>query len=333
MNYINKLAAGVFLASLTAVSTVQAERIVLTNDDGLTSNIKALYTALKAAGHDVVVSIPCYGQSGMGAAVNYLRPVTPLTQPCLNNAAPAGAPGVGPVTKTEDGFDYSDFHYVSGTPVMATMRGMDVLAQARWGAAPDLVLSGPNEGQNVGSIVNGSGTVSNTQFAAAQGIPAIALSAGQNTTGVKDAAGNYSDNPLSAVIAQLSVRLVEELKAKAGTGPLLPDRSALNINFPDNATLDSKWAFARHGTYDKYSIKFVDDLSKDPVAQAYGLGGVPYPGVTISFNTEEPTKQQNHDESVVIDKGKIAITTMQVGFDANPIQQLITSLKLRGLNK
>jgi broad specificity polyphosphatase/5'/3'-nucleotidase SurE len=41
----------------------------LVNDDGLTSNIKATYDALKAAGHDVIVSVPCTGQSGRGAAI------------------------------------------------------------------------------------------------------------------------------------------------------------------------------------------------------------------------------------------------------------------------
>ncbi len=35
-------------------------------DDGLTSNVKALYEALKADGHDVIVSVPCTNQSGDG---------------------------------------------------------------------------------------------------------------------------------------------------------------------------------------------------------------------------------------------------------------------------
>ena len=43
--------------------------ILVTNDDGLTSNTKALYETLKAAGHDVIVSVPCTGQSGRGAGI------------------------------------------------------------------------------------------------------------------------------------------------------------------------------------------------------------------------------------------------------------------------
>jgi len=69
-------------ASLAAISLpTSALNIVMSNDDGLTSNIKALYKALKTAGHDVVVSIPCQGQSGMGAAIIFLEPLTPLPKP------------------------------------------------------------------------------------------------------------------------------------------------------------------------------------------------------------------------------------------------------------
>ncbi|MGY8790760.1 MAG: 5'/3'-nucleotidase SurE, partial [Pseudomonadales bacterium] len=159
---LKKLAVRLVLAtSLVAFSlNASALNIMLSNDDGLTSNIKALYKTLKTAGHDVIVSTPCQGQSGMGAAILLLEPLTPLTKACLNNAATAGDAGAGPVSKVEKGFNYSDFSYVNGTPIMATAYGLDILAPARWGSAPDLVISGPNQGQNVGSIVVSSGTVS-----------------------------------------------------------------------------------------------------------------------------------------------------------------------------
>ncbi|MDU9020711.1 MAG: 5'/3'-nucleotidase SurE, partial [Acinetobacter baumannii] len=46
-----------------------ALNILLVNDDGLTSNIKALYDELKANGHNVLVSVPCSPQSGRGGAI------------------------------------------------------------------------------------------------------------------------------------------------------------------------------------------------------------------------------------------------------------------------
>ena len=42
-----------------------ALNIVITNDDGLTANVRALHDGLKAEGHDVVVSVPCSEQSGL----------------------------------------------------------------------------------------------------------------------------------------------------------------------------------------------------------------------------------------------------------------------------
>src|SRR5262245_52875592 len=130
-----------------------ALHILLVNDDGLSPNVQAQYEALTAAGHDVLVSVPCTNQSGKGASISLFVPLTPLTAPCRGDAAQVGAPGVGPVAGK------SNFYYVNGTPVMATIYGLDVLAPQRWGKEPDLVLSGPNEGQNAGPIVNSSGTV------------------------------------------------------------------------------------------------------------------------------------------------------------------------------
>ena len=182
-------------ALVAAASPAFALNILVSNDDGLTSNTKALYETLKAAGHDVIVSVPCTGQSGRGAGIvmystNTIVPDNDKTQieaegGCHNGAAPTGAPAVGKFTRA--GFTGGDYYYVHGTPMMAAMYGVDVVAAARWGKAPDLVLSGPNEGQNLGKIVNSSGTVGNVQFAGGRGIPSIALSAGSDTSQISPA--------------------------------------------------------------------------------------------------------------------------------------------------
>ena len=112
-----------------------------------------------------------------------------------------------------------------GTPVMATVYGLDVVAPKRWGKAPDLVLSGPNEGQNVGKVVVHSGTIGNVQFSAGRGIPSIALSADTNTVDDKTL-----NNPNSAIVAKQTVVLLK-LQAKAGKGQLLPKGITLNVNF------------------------------------------------------------------------------------------------------
>lgn len=292
-----------------------ALNIVLSNDDGLTSNIKALYDALTAAGHSVIVSVPCTGQSGRSAAIvmystTTIIPDNDKTQieaegGCHNGVAATGAPAVGPFTKS--GYTNGDFNYVHGTPVMATMYGLDVLAQARWGKAPDLLLSGPNEGQNVGRVVINSGTIGNAQFAAGRGIPSIALSAGTDTV---DNAGLAAAG--SKTVAQLTIKLIAALQAKAGSSALLPTGTALNVNFPNAVAANASWAFSRIGTYDTYSLKFTS-------AAPWGLSGSLPPAVTAD---------QAEDEAVVY-KTKISVTAMQVGFDQRPAGQ--QWLRLRDL--
>jgi len=164
-----KLRLAAVAALIGLASPAFALNILLTNDDGLTSNLKALYDELKANGHDVIVSVPCTGQSGRGAGIVMYSTSVIISDNdktqidaeggCHNGAAATGAPAVGPFTKA--GYTGGDYNYVHGTPVMSTMYGLDVLAPARWGKAPDLVLSGPNEGQNTGRVVNSSGTVGN----------------------------------------------------------------------------------------------------------------------------------------------------------------------------
>ncbi|MFA5630654.1 MAG: 5'/3'-nucleotidase SurE [Porticoccaceae bacterium] len=302
--------------SLLISTSASALNIVLSNDDGLTSNVKALYSELKQRGHDVIVSVPCQGQSGMGAAILFLKPLTPLTESCLNNAASPGDPGAGPVTKSEENFDYQDFHYVNGTPVMATAYGLDILALQRWGQAPDLVLSGPNEGRNAGVMINSSGTVSNAQFAAARGLPAIALSAGMNSNGKFDENGNIADNPISSAVAASMGEFIQALANSANTASLLPAGIALNINFPDEIKSDTPWRAARIGTYNSSLIKFSADLSQDAAARKFGVEGQPYPGMTLEHNSAPPSAEQENDEAAVA-RSAVAVSVMQVSFGHN----------------
>lgn len=317
-----------------AASAAEARNIVLTNDDGLTSNVVALYEALKAAGHDVVVSVPCVNQSGQGAALGIARPIAPLKAACLNDAAQPADAGAGPMTRKGLPDDGRDFHYVDGTPVAALLHGLDVVGLQRWGKAPDLVLSGPNEGQNVGAIILSSGTVSAAQYAAVSGIPAIALSAGSNT-----AAGSL-DNPLSDDVARRSVELVAHLDARSKGGAMLPAGLALNVNFPDR--LDgARWQLSRIGTYNAYKVGFTANMaaSASPtmraMAEARGMQVPPLPGVSLDFNTATPAPDQGDDESAVF-RSAIAVSPMQAGY-AYPAggtmltrEQLAALLPVRG---
>ena len=308
--------AGLVFALIGLPATSEARNIVVTNDDGLTSNVLALYRTLKQSGHDVIVSVPCTNQSGMGAALIIGRPLVSLHKDCRNGAAKAGSPGAGSMTRT--GIDAKDFYYVDGTPVMAMAYGVDVIGQRRWGKQPDLVLSGPNEGQNLGAIILSSGTVSAAQAAAIRGIPAIALSAGGNTIDDKELA-----NSDSAKVAALAAELVARLDGLAGNAPLLPDGLALNVNFPDN--LDGAgWRASRIGTYNSYTLRFVENMARDSsptmiaMAKQHGASLPQLPGLAIDINNEAPSEIEQDDEAVVY-KTAIAVSPMQAGYEATTL--------------
>ena len=284
-----------------------ALNVVVTNDDGLTENVRALHAALKAEGHDVIVSVPCREQSGMGGAIRFSGELGPLEKDCRAEAAKAGEPGAGSMTRSDLG---PDFYYVDGTPVMSLLYGLDVAAHKRWGAPPDLVLSGPNIGQNVGAVVVTSGTVSNVQHAAARGIPAIALSADHGTA---DDGKVTQMGPKSTAVAQEAIRLVRLLEAKAAGGPLLPAGVGLNVNFP-KVLEGAEWKLTRTGSYNSFTLGFSEDAGSDPLAKRFGVQRSNLPGVVTGMNTKEPGPDELDNEAAVIGKN-IAVSVMQVGYD------------------
>jgi 5'-nucleotidase len=118
--------------------------ILLTNDDGIDSpGIRALYDALSEVGNVTTVA-PADDQSAVGRAMTY------------------------EVDVEEHELGYA----VHGTPSDCVVAGL-----AELGPYPDLVVSGSNEGANLGAYVLGrSGTVSAAVEAAFFGVPAIAAS-------------------------------------------------------------------------------------------------------------------------------------------------------------
>ena len=125
--------------------------VALTNDDGIEAHgLRALYTALKNAGHDVRVIAPMAEQSAVGHAITVRNPLRAKE------------------------YHEGDFHGygISGTPADCVKLGTGVLLEQK----PDIVISGINAGANVGPDIMYSGTVAAAREAAAMGYPAMALS-------------------------------------------------------------------------------------------------------------------------------------------------------------
>ncbi|QEI43442.1 3-phytase [Dolichospermum sp. UHCC 0315A] len=197
--------------------------ILLVNDDGYQAKgIDVIYNALVAAGHNVILVAPKTQQSGKGTAIN--------TDKIFQNME------VVEFDPTKNKW------YVDGTPIVATWAGLDYILPSQENLAkPDLVISGINEGENVGFDAISSGTLSAAVTALQNGIPAIAVSAGINLAEFQQ--GNRSSTGKAYdVAARMVVDTINKLLTTQGTNPdLLPKGVGLNINVPaynpDNASL------------------------------------------------------------------------------------------------
>lgn len=171
------------LAATLLTTQSFALNIVMTNDDSyITHNVQQLKVALENAGHDVILSVPCAKQSGKGGSMgSYLKPMPVSTLDVDStgglsiNADGTGTAGYC-VGNTEAEKEILTFkNYMDGTPLQAVLHGL-AKAKEKWNKKPDLVISGPNEGNNMGFANNLSGTLGATNTAIVQGVPAIAIS-------------------------------------------------------------------------------------------------------------------------------------------------------------
>lgn len=181
-------------------------RILLTNDDGVDSpGIQALRSAFAAAGHRVTVVAPAANVSGSSAMVTL---------------------AAVPVEQRE-----ADVYAVEGSPATTVLLGISALFDAA--TPPDLVVSGINNGANLGPATPISGTVGAT-IAAIQGleppIPAIAVST--NLLVDSETPNSAANTTHFANVAAFTARLIERLQDAPGSQNLLPPGIALNVNYP-----------------------------------------------------------------------------------------------------
>lgn len=166
--------------------------IVVTNDDGLyTPGIWMLAEAAAQVGTVSVVA-PDREQSGVGLGISLQNPVKVSDSISRIEGVKALA--------------------VEGTPADSVL----LAAQGLTPKPVDLVLSGINEGSNIGHNVLVSGTVGAAFQAHFFGIPAIAFSVAT----LKD--------PIFAPAARLARILAEMFRDGTLSGPML-----LNVNFPN----------------------------------------------------------------------------------------------------
>lgn len=123
--------------------------ILLSNDDGIySSGLRALYTALREAGHSVDVYAPAAEQSAASSKITIDAPlrILPISDGNFSGNA------------------------VTGTPADCVQMALSQ------GVTPDMVVSGINAGPNLGIDVFYSGTVAAALEGTLAGIPSLALS-------------------------------------------------------------------------------------------------------------------------------------------------------------
>ncbi|KAJ4257969.1 hypothetical protein NW762_008106 [Fusarium torreyae] len=213
-------------AALLLVPSSQALNILLNNDDGFGSaNLRELYRIFKENGHNVWLVAPATKQSGQGGASDFTAEGN-LTAASQYDLIPAGAPSVGSDPKD------SQIWYYNGTPAACTFVALDyVLPKFADFKVPDLVVTGPNYGTNLGGFVwTLSGTAGAAYAATHRGIPAIAISASNKEVPYFELTNRT--NPATWA-AEVSAKFVEQfIDTAPKNGPLLPIGYGVSLNLP-----------------------------------------------------------------------------------------------------
>ncbi|GHC30474.1 hypothetical protein GCM10010082_25720 [Kushneria pakistanensis] len=179
-----------------------ALNILLTNDDGYEApGIHSLHEALSAAGHNVTVAAPRVNQSAQGSSLGGEEALSSDIE----------------VAQYDDAGNY----WIDGRPVVAVDTALDALFADR---EFDLVISGTNKGENIGTSENISGTVNGAMAGLKHGLPAIAVSA------AADEAGDEGFVNAAAYTVDLLQRLEDQQQAGQ---PLLPEGTGLSVNVPE----------------------------------------------------------------------------------------------------
>ena len=210
-------------------------KVLISNDDGIfAKGIRALAEVVREIADEVVIVAPAVEQSAAGHAITIRSPLR--------------------YTKTRlEGLEDITAYRVDGTPADCVMLGV-----ANEGK-PDLILSGINIGSNLGFDVTHSGTVAAAIEGMTMGIPSIAFSLRVDFS--KELKLDFSHG-------KEHIKQIVEMVSRNG----LPNRTLLNVNFPDAETKGIRLASQSEHSYEDSVIERIDPNGKP----YYWLSGKPY---------------------------------------------------------
>jgi len=196
--------------------------ILISNDDGITSpGLAAVAAALDPLGELLIVA-PASQQTSMGRS----------------RSQQEGRDGKLWRTRVHYGSQSWDGVAANATPALSVEHGIQELATR----PVDLVVSGVNYGENVGTCVTVSGTVGAALEAAERGIPAMAVS-------LEMEASHYYEHDESVDFGA-AMHFVHFFAARILGNSFPPDVDVLKIEIPASATPETDWVVT---TQDKLS--------------------------------------------------------------------------------
>ena len=189
--------------------------ILLTNDDGLTSpGLRAAAEVLMELG-DLLIVAPRTQQTGVGRSLSPEHDGALFKEDFRVKGRPIPT--------------YS----LHGSPAQAVLHGVIELAPRR----PDIVVSGINYGENLGTIVTLSGTVGAALEAADLGIPALAVS--------QQMPKEYHYNSCEGIDLSAAAHFTAFFARLLLAMPRFPDVDVLKVDVPWGADPSTPWRVTR----------------------------------------------------------------------------------------
>ncbi len=220
--------------------------ILITNDDGITSpGLRAAARAALPLG-DVLIAAPARQWSGAGRSMPHSE-VRNVTQQLIKIDGQA-------VTA----------YAIDSSPAMVVAYALIKLAPRR----PDLLISGINYGENLGSDITISGTVGAALQGAVSGVPGIAISL---QTPIET-----HMNPSEATDFTIATDVTRRFARWMLQTSLPPDVDVLKIDIPDSAMPETPWRMTRVSRLPYFVIRPPASAPGD-VANPHRLDYCPHP--------------------------------------------------------
>jgi 5'-nucleotidase len=251
---------------------MKTRQILLTNDDGIQS--PGLWTAAEAL-----------------SALGFVNVVAPRDQfSGAGRSMPVTSDGLIRPQEMNVNDQNWTVYAVGGTPAQAVLHAVyEILPEP-----PELVVSGINYGENLGTGITVSGTVGAALEAASLGIPALAISL-ETERKYHLTYSSEINFETAGYFTQYFARLLVEHR-------MPPDVSVLKVDVPSEATPDTPWEVTRLSRKRYY-------IPTPPDRESWDIPGI------VSYQVSGDPSQDNVDTDVYAIRVKRLVSVTPLSLD------------------